>query len=374
MQKLIKFRYTHKLWNHDAVNGSRTLARWVLQLMCVTMLTACDHQPAGPGQIVRASSDAVLQCSVDTDCMFNRACDSGQCRVLNDKERAARLLFETAARDDYARREAEGACQAEAKAYMNAAVAAGVSEMSMPQYQPRACTSPTVAVTQFQVQNGDTIEFVPQSPGIARTLCNASTAKCEMTPSASGSVPNAMPADATATSASAMLDQLRRDAARAYAENRIYTPIGNNAVEYYLALRDQPQGDPDAVTALNGLLPLTVSGADQSIARMDLTEARRLVRLIERIDSGSPSLQRLRDSINAASQANATPEPLPQTTPKQRTSRSVARGLDNARPAAMPQSQPQETPRQSRYMGTDGCMYEADGRPVLGFKRECDGR
>ena len=89
----------------------------------------------------------------------------------------------------------------------------------------------------------------------------------------------------TATALTTTPDLLRREAANAYAENRIYAPAGNNTVEFYLALREQQPGDAGAVAGLNDLLPMTVTGAEQSIARRDFAEARRLIALIEKIDA-----------------------------------------------------------------------------------------
>ena len=86
--------------------------------------------------------------------------------------------------NNYRIRSAEGACQAEAKAYMNSAVAAVVSGFSsIPLPQAKACSSPTSALTSTQVTSSATISFAPKSPGSANTVCNADSATCSMTPS-----------------------------------------------------------------------------------------------------------------------------------------------------------------------------------------------
>ena len=51
-------------------------------------------------------------------------------------------------------------------------------------------------------------------------------------------------------------DQLRTEASKAYGENRLYAPAGNNAMEYYLALRDKQPADAGASSALTDLLPM----------------------------------------------------------------------------------------------------------------------
>lgn len=98
-------------------------------------------------------------------------------------------------------------------------------------------------------------------------------------------------------------DQLREAASKALDENRIYAPSGNNAVEYYLALRDKTPQDPAVASALTDLLPYTVIAAEQSLARENFTEAQRLVALIEKADAKAPALPRLKQSIAASQQA-----------------------------------------------------------------------
>ena len=85
--------------------------------------------------------------------------------------------------NNYRIRSAEGACQAEAKAYMNSAVAAGQSQMSILAPQAKACTAPTTAITSAQITSSATISFTPKTPGTAATTCSADNATCSMTPS-----------------------------------------------------------------------------------------------------------------------------------------------------------------------------------------------
>ena len=62
----------------------RIMARWLWLLLGAAALAACEHKPAAPGEMVRASNEAVQQCSVDTDCMINRVFDGGQCKMRSD--------------------------------------------------------------------------------------------------------------------------------------------------------------------------------------------------------------------------------------------------------------------------------------------------
>ena len=58
-------------------------------MLAACLLAACEHKPAAPGDVVRASNEAVLQCSVDTDCMLNRVCDGGQCKLATGTSSAS---------------------------------------------------------------------------------------------------------------------------------------------------------------------------------------------------------------------------------------------------------------------------------------------
>lgn len=100
-------------------------------------------------------------------------------------------------------------------------------------------------------------------------------------------------------------DALREAATKALRENRIYAPGGDNAMEYYLALRDKLPNDPGVTSALTDLLPYTVIAAEQSIAREEFTEAQRLSAIIEKADPKQPALPRLQQSIASAQQAVA---------------------------------------------------------------------
>ena len=93
-------------------------------------------------------------------------------------------------------------------------------------------------------------------------------------------------------------EQLRDAARKAYDDNRLYAPTGNNAMEYYLALRDKQPGDASASSALSDLLPMAVIATEQGIAREDFDEANRLVALIGKADPNHPALARLKASVS----------------------------------------------------------------------------
>lgn len=117
--------------------------------------------------------------------------------------------------------------------------------------------------------------------------------------------PAPTPETAVASKVSSMTpDQLRDAASKAYSENRLYAPAGDNAVEYYLALRDKSPADAAVASALTDLLPMTVIAIEQSVNRDDFSEAKRLSALLEKADAQHPALARLKASV-AAQEATA---------------------------------------------------------------------
>jgi protein TonB len=118
--------------------------------------------------------------------------------------------------------------------------------------------------------------------------------------------PATPPTPAVAATVQAMgADQLRDSASQALRENRMYAPAGDNAMEYYLALRDKLPDDAAVTSALTDLLPYTVIAAEQAVGREQFDEAQRLVGLIEKADKAAPALPRIKQSIANSQQAVA---------------------------------------------------------------------
>jgi protein TonB len=108
----------------------------------------------------------------------------------------------------------------------------------------------------------------------------------------------AAPPPAVADKVSAMsADQLREAAGGALRQQRLYAPAGDNAMEYYLALRDKQPSDPAVSSALTDLMPYALIATEQSISRNDYQEALRLYALMEKTDPRAPALPRLKQSI-----------------------------------------------------------------------------
>lgn len=93
------------------------------------------------------------------------------------------------------------------------------------------------------------------------------------------------------------VDELRDAAGTALREQRLYAPGGNNAMEYYLALRNKQPNDPAVASALTDLQPYALIATEQSINRDDFDEAQRLYSLLEETDPRHPALPRLKDAI-----------------------------------------------------------------------------
>ena len=93
-------------------------------------------------------------------------------------------------------------------------------------------------------------------------------------------------------------DELKARGRQALREQRIYSPAGNNAMEYYIALRKKSaKPDASAESALMDLQPYAVIAAEQALAKEDFNEAERLRTLIAAADPQEPSLARIGDAI-----------------------------------------------------------------------------
>ncbi len=95
---------------------------------------------------------------------------------------------------------------------------------------------------------------------------------------------------------------LRDAASAALRENRMYAPAGDNAMEYYLALRDKLPDDASIKSALTDLQPYTLIAAEQALGREDFTEAQRLIALVEKVDPSAPALPRLKQGVTSGVQ------------------------------------------------------------------------
>ena len=103
------------------------------------------------------------------------------------------------------------------------------------------------------------------------TGCGGDKQEAETQPPVSNS--QETPADAPSALPAANTDELREKAATAYRESRLYAPAGDNAIEYYLQVRERTPGDPSVSSTLSDLLPMLVIAVEQSRDRKDYAEA-----------------------------------------------------------------------------------------------------
>lgn len=140
------------------------------------------------------------------------------------------------------------------------------------------------------------------APALLAVALAACSGKDDSAPAAAAGTPASPAATPAEPAVSAKVqsmgtDQLRDSASTALRENRMYAPAGDNAMEYYLALRDKLPDDAAVKSALTDLQPYTLIAAEQSLAREDFPEAQRLVALIEKVDPSAPALPRLKQGI-----------------------------------------------------------------------------
>jgi len=126
---------------------------------------------------------------------------------------------------------------------------------------------------------------------------------------------------------------LRARAAQALREQRIHTPAGDSAVDYYLALRDKEPGQIDVISALGELQPYVVIAGEQALLDDDLGESQRLLHLLERMDPQAPALPRLREGLRGATAAR-------ERKAREETQRLLAERADAAPAATAPRAVP----------------------------------
>ncbi len=115
--------------------------------------------------------------------------------------------------------------------------------------------------------------------------------------------PAATAANDAAQLAAMSPEQLRDAARKATSEDRMFAPAGDNAMQYYLALRSKLPGDATVSSAITDMLPFVVIGAEQSVSKENFDEAKRLYAMIQQADPHAPALPRLQAAIAAAEQA-----------------------------------------------------------------------
>lgn len=105
-------------------------------------------------------------------------------------------------------------------------------------------------------------------------------------PPAVESRPVAEPAPSTA----ALVDQYLAQAREAIASGNVYSPAGQNAVEYYIAARDTAPNNLTVSDELDALIEDVFSQAETALLENRSTDASRALRVIALADPGNPRL------------------------------------------------------------------------------------
>ncbi len=95
------------------------------------------------------------------------------------------------------------------------------------------------------------------------------------------------------------VDQLYREARKALAEQRMVSPAGNNALEYYLAILEKDADNAGAKDALRELFPFASGTAEQEINLGNLDDAARIIAQLAKADPSNYTLTILRGKLDA---------------------------------------------------------------------------
>lgn len=186
--------------------------------------------------------------------------------------------------------------------------------------------------------------------------------------------PSSAPATAVSAEVAALdAEALRGKARSAYAESRLYAPAGDNAMEYYLALRDKSPDDAAVSSALTDLMPMAVIATEQSRDRDDFEEAQRLLALIRKANPEHPALARLAASITAAEAELAQQVEQQQLTAEQERERQAR--LEEER-AEQQRTQQQQAAEQlaAQQAAAAAAEREAEQQRAAAAQREAEER
>lgn len=121
------------------------------------------------------------------------------------------------------------------------------------------------------------------------------------------------PADAAQEAAAAVdapvadslsVNDLYKEARTAMSENRMVSPPGKNALEYYLAILARQPEDTGATDALRELFPFATGSAEEQINSGDFDEADRIMALLAKADPSNYTLTILRSKLEAKRKQN----------------------------------------------------------------------
>lgn len=139
--------------------------------------------------------------------------------------------------------------------------------------------------------------YLGRSSGPASTATTAAPTAAAPTDAAATGAPEAEAADLT-------VDQLYKEARSAMNENRIVTPAGKNALEYYLRVIAKQPDDTGAKDALREIFPFATAGVEDQINQNNFDEASRIMGLLAKADPSNYTLTILRSKLDSKRKQN----------------------------------------------------------------------
>jgi len=164
--------------------------------------------------------------------------------------------------------------------------------------------------------------YLGRTSGPATMLPGAADATAPAAADTAASAPEAESADLT-------VDQLYKEARTAMNENRMVTPAGKNALEYYLRIVAKQPDDAGAKDALRELFPFATAGVEDQINQGNFDEATRIMGLLAKADPSNYTLTILRSKLDSRRRQNEREE-------AQRAAQEAAAAAAAARTAQAP--------------------------------------
>jgi periplasmic protein TonB len=95
------------------------------------------------------------------------------------------------------------------------------------------------------------------------------------------------------------INDLLAEARKAMNQQRVISPAGNNAFEFYLKVLQKQPGNQTAADALRETFPFAASNVEQVINQRDFNEAEREIDLLSKVDPTNYTLTILRSKLDA---------------------------------------------------------------------------
>ena len=116
--------------------------------------------------------------------------------------------------------------------------------------------------------------------------------------------PGTPTAPALVPAADLTVDQLFKEARAAMGDKRVASPLGNNALEYYLKILEKQPSDSSATDALRELFPFASDSVQEQINAGNFDEANRVIGLLAKADPSNYTLTILRSKLDAKKKQN----------------------------------------------------------------------